>query len=247
MKTGERHLSRRDLYYLVGLTHSALSPLNTEGCRSFILGLGQLIPFDFAIAARFSSSSPIDSYHAVNVSYPPAWLDLYLSRRFDRIDPILREHLANPRVQFWTDTYRRYSDTPGFVSLSNDFGLTAGYSFGLRTDDGRTTSLCSLSARSMRRDPRTEYVVSYAAPIVDILLDRSSRISRGQSIPLSKREVEVLQWAAEGKSNWETSRILRVSEETVKTYVKRVLRKLNARNKGQAVAAAIERRLIGPS
>lgn len=61
---------------------------------------------------------------------------------------------------------------------------------------------------------------------------------------LSTREREVLQWVKEGKTNWEISRILSISERTVKFHVQNTLAKLDASNRGHAVVLALTSGLI---
>lgn len=56
---------------------------------------------------------------------------------------------------------------------------------------------------------------------------------------LTPREREVLTWAAAGKSAWETSTILGISEATVITHLENIRRKLNVANPTQAVVAAL--------
>lgn len=56
---------------------------------------------------------------------------------------------------------------------------------------------------------------------------------------LSPREREVLQWASEGKTAWETAQLLSVSESAVNLYAARAMTKLRARTKTQAVAIAV--------
>lgn len=62
---------------------------------------------------------------------------------------------------------------------------------------------------------------------------------------LSKREQECLYWAAQGKSAVETASILALQPETVRTYLKALLKKLQADNKPQAIAIAYETGLLG--
>ncbi len=61
---------------------------------------------------------------------------------------------------------------------------------------------------------------------------------------LSEREKEVLTWSKRGKSSWEISAILNISERTVNFHVNNIMQKLNAVSRTQAVAVAIERGLI---
>jgi DNA-binding CsgD family transcriptional regulator len=50
------------------------------------------------------------------------------------------------------------------------------------------------------------------------------------------REVEILRWMQKGKSNAEIAQILSISQLTVKNHVQKILRKLGAHNRTQAVA-----------
>lgn len=53
--------------------------------------------------------------------------------------------------------------------------------------------------------------------------------------PLTAREVQVLKLVADGLTNAEIGRNLRVGEETIKSNVQTILRALGARNRWHAV------------
>jgi two-component system NarL family response regulator len=92
------------------------------------------------------------------------------------------------------------------------------------------------------------------------LLDCIRRVNRGETcVPaslvqklatslhreaLTARELEVLQFLAEGKSNKEISFALSISEATVKSHLGNIFRKLDVLSRTEAIATASKRGLI---
>jgi len=64
---------------------------------------------------------------------------------------------------------------------------------------------------------------------------------------LSDREIQILRWVRDGKSNHEIGAILSISPLTVKNHMQRILRKLQASNRTQAVSKAMAMKLLGAS
>jgi DNA-binding NarL/FixJ family response regulator len=56
------------------------------------------------------------------------------------------------------------------------------------------------------------------------------------SLVPTERELEILQLVAVGETNVEIGQRLHITEETVKTHVQHLLRRLSARNRAHAVA-----------
>jgi transcriptional regulator EpsA len=64
---------------------------------------------------------------------------------------------------------------------------------------------------------------------------------------ITERERQILAWVREGKSNLEIGVVLDISGLTVKNHVQKILRKLGAANRAQAVAKAMSLNLLGRS
>lgn len=63
-------------------------------------------------------------------------------------------------------------------------------------------------------------------------------------IPLSSREIEVLEHIAHGSSNKEIARILAISDQTVKNHITSILRKMAVKDRTEAVVYAIRHNWI---
>lgn len=100
----------------------------------------------------------------------------------------------------------------------------------------------------MTRSDRTQEILRRIVPHLHQALLRIvaplDRLHEGPYKKLSPREKEVLGWIKEGKTSWEISAILFISERTVNFHVRNILEKVHAVTRAQAVAIAIEEGLI---
>ena len=79
----------------------------------------------------------------------------------------------------------------------------------------------------------TERLMTFAAPP-----------DEAHEVRLTDRERDAISWVAEGKSDWEISVILGVSETTVRFHVDNARKKLGAVNRAQAVARLAAARML---
>jgi len=85
---------------------------------------------------------------------------------------------------------------------------------------------------------------SLLEPVVASKLLRQVRHPVTPDVRVTPRELEVLRLVARGRQNKEIARDLAVTERTVKFHLSALMRKLEASNRVEAVAAAIRRGLI---
>jgi DNA-binding NarL/FixJ family response regulator len=91
-----------------------------------------------------------------------------------------------------------------------------------------------------------------APSVTQVLIDEIARrpASQPDAFPgmadLTEREVDVIRLMAKGQSNNEIAASLYLGEATIKTHVGRILAKLGARDRVQAVVAAYESGLVTP-
>jgi DNA-binding CsgD family transcriptional regulator len=69
-------------------------------------------------------------------------------------------------------------------------------------------------------------------------------VAKSRKMSLSARELDCLRWTAEGKTAWETSLILGISERTVRFHQNAAREKLGCATTTQAVAKAVVTQLI---
>lgn len=162
----------------------------------------------------------------------------------------MRTHLSTFKPQIWSKTYQR---NPGidlkFLSAAQDFGLSEGLTYGIFEPKDSTGTIISFSGSSVEPSNQQVTCLKIIVPyihqtLIRVLRKKTIFKETGISLPLSDREVEVLNWVKLGKTNWEISAILNISERTVKFHVINIIRKLNASTRGHAVAKALELEII---
>lgn len=73
---------------------------------------------------------------------------------------------------------------------------------------------------------------------------RRNGIDTSEALVVSARELDCLRWVAAGKSAWEASIILGISERTVRFHLNSAREKLNCTTTTQAVAKVVAQQLI---
>jgi LuxR family quorum sensing-dependent transcriptional regulator len=180
--------------------------------------------------------------------YPKEWLTRYLSRGYLLKDPVFLRSKSKADPFYW-DELTPYMDAEPIgrriVEEAREFGLVAGFSAAIQTLDGQTVGF-SVAGHRFEADPEMRGVLTLVASYAigrSIALQQESSDQK-RLIRLSAREREALQWASEGKADWEIGEIMSISEHGADKHMRSARSKLGAINRTQAVAEAIRRGLI---
>jgi DNA-binding CsgD family transcriptional regulator len=188
--------------------------------------------------------------HYVLDGYPDDWREKYLARNYFKVDPLIRRSEGTSLPAIWSHEMFDDAKAEEFWDEARSYGLNAGLTFSVREQVG-VTGIFSL-ARDRLVDLQGEDLAALIgrAQIFSGLLHHAvCRIELPKLLPqanvaLTTRERDCLNWAAEGKTAWETGQILGIADRTAIFHLNNVIQKLGASNKSQAIVRAVALRLI---
>lgn len=244
-------LTKHELVAVLELIQASLKVSSDDEFKALLAGVEALIPCTHTIIclAKIDAYTHFQSFlKMVNISYPLDWISLYVKEDYAEIDPILRSHYGRFSTQIWSETYRQATSPreQKFIRSAEAFGLWEGVTLGVACRRNGAGSVFSFAGQSMSDHTRHATVLEYLIPHLHVALMRTLSPSSTPNPDLSHREREVLDWMKEGKTSWEISHILHISERTVNFHVQNILAKLQASTRGHAIALAIQQGLIGP-
>jgi DNA-binding CsgD family transcriptional regulator len=245
------HLSKQDTILLLEIIHESLSCSSEEQIVQLMSRLGDLLPYQAAISciSRLGAQGVIKAIKVVNVDYPADYVAELMQQDLVAQDPIVIENYKNFRLQYWADTFKRQPWSEAMdtiIGLAEDFGfhkVRKGCGYGHGVCNSKHTEGSFFCYHGLERRRRTEEILRLTIPHFHETLLRLDNLFKGHT-PLSPKETEVLKWIAQGKSTWDVSMILGISERTVKFHVANFLQKLDAVTRPQAVAIALEQGLV---
>ena len=204
----------------------------------------------FGICNTTSLSSP----QIFTVSnYPQEWYEGYFEQDLQKHDPVVRYCFDKSTPITWNKLIHmeQYCDATGIqiMESAKSNGLVDGLSVPVKAPTGET-AIFSLSTKIDKDvNQRLMNVLPFAQYYTYSLLETYLKMNLHKTAieSLTPREEESLLWACEGKTAWEISQIMNVSERTAIFHLSSVTKKLGAANRQHAVAKAIMYGLIKPS
>ncbi len=184
--------------------------------------------------------------HSINVmNYEEAWLERIVRNRYFHDDPILAA--SNRRL-----TGFGWREVPDIIRLSRRqrkilqearlHGLLDGFTVPVQVA-GEYRGTCSFG--SDQPVDLTHHVAGYAQLVAVFCFEAARRIAQQQEgthapIPqLTQRQLDCLVIAGSGKTNWEISRILGVSEDTVRKHIMDAMRRYDVSKRTLLIVRAL--------
>jgi LuxR family quorum sensing-dependent transcriptional regulator len=173
-------------------------------------------------------------------TFPVGWYWRYVSQNHLPHDPVVARMNRSPDRFRWSDTYESATARDRQVlDEAAEFGFHDGLAIPIHQADGGVAGV-SIAARTYDLSQQDELALHMAALYLHAKVSGLRAGAATTPAPrLTPRERECLQWVAAGKTDWEISQILSISEQTAHGYVQNALRKLGARTRAQAVALAL--------
>ena len=198
------------------------------GVDSFVFG-----------AALFSNLSPTPEIHMLN-GYPDEWRKRYDDMGYMASD-ITVSHCQEYSIPFiWPEPKEISGISRKIFSESSDFKINSGISFPYHGSTGEFGLFSVSSSDQFNKSGLENAATQYVMQIIGAsLFDHyKKKVQESASIKLTKREIECLKWVAAGKTSWETSRIIDVSERTVIFHIQNAASKMNTASRTNAAVIA---------
>lgn len=175
--------------------------------------------------------------HVMLSGWSAEWMERYNSRNYVHVDPVVQQIRSSTRPFRWSNVrYDKHRNPRGHRVMleATEFSMHDGYTVPIYGYDGYQACV-TMGGRphdvSERELSALHLISVFGFSSVQALIAREVSKQEAPRFKLSPREAEVLKWTAEGKTAWEVSAILNISENTVETHLRAVTRKMNVAGK----------------
>ncbi|HXA84440.1 MAG TPA: LuxR C-terminal-related transcriptional regulator [Candidatus Dormibacteraeota bacterium] len=243
-------LGASDLVLLLELIEQSLVIKNGTEMGGLLGRLSRHLPTEGVIAGLVpaqADSIKTEEVPFVNVGYSDEWLKEYLRNDYFSCDPIKRARLSGVDFMRWSDTFAKAEKNveKHYIRQAREYNIHEGVTIGAHRTSSGPVSFFSFIGINLANNERDQAILRHISPYLHEAMCRATPATPAvRQSPLSGRETEVLSWAMVGKTNWEISMILSISERTVKFHIQNVMGKLHASSRAHAVAIALGQGLI---
>lgn len=185
-------------------------------------------------------------------TYSTDWIEHYTSRNFVSFDPVIHKSFKTILPSDWNEFDQREKRVRDLFAEARLFGVgRQGLSLPVRGPRAElalftvTSDESALGWSALKSKHMGELQILAQHLHLEVTNNRNAPVAgEYNTLRLSRREIDVLTWAAAGKTVADTALILSLSAHTVRTYLEMARARLNALNTTHAVARALALELI---
>lgn len=181
------------------------------------------------------------------------WRARYEAQNYERVDPLISYSTMHYVPMAWDETDYANANAVAMYQEGLGFGIRSGVVFPMHGPNVKISCVNLISSEASIGHKLDEIAKLGSAQLLACYLHEAfqrlenlAAVSEFDSSSLSRREIQCLQWSAEGKTSLEIARILALSERTIVFHLGNAAQKLGAINRRQAVVRAITLGLISP-
>lgn len=182
-------------------------------------------------------------------TYPASWLRRYTDMDYARIDPVITKGLDSVAAIIFDHAHPKTAELAEFAAdaIAHEIGA---FTVGIPVHVGKnirsvTTFATDMdisgstdkSSATMTRFREQAHIVALA--VIERFLEPKHPQHR-----LTDREIEVLYWGSQGRTDQQTADIMGLSRWTVVAHVQSAKAKLGVNNKAAAIARALQLNLL---
>ncbi|NUU42561.1 helix-turn-helix transcriptional regulator [Tardiphaga robiniae] len=183
-------------------------------------------------------------------NYPSAWTEHYMQRHYERCDPVIIQAISHPEPFEWgigAGSPPPSESQRELFEEAAEFGIRCGFTVPIHDNRG---ALAAVTFATDERKPHFERTITVHARVLQLMAMYFHAHARRKLAPnrlingvaLSPRELECLEWAAQGKSAWEIGRILGITRRTAAFHLENAKTKFGVHSICQAVAQLVASR-----
>ncbi len=180
-----------------------------------------------------------------SIDYPTEWIETYRNSGYFGVDPLIETALRAHEPFYWRDAKNRTDLSDAQKAYFADLrmhGFHDGLVIPVLLKPGEVAYF-GLGAKDKKLS-LTGAALLEVQIICQITHQRYEQLLEPpETLDLTPRELEVVSWIMQGKSNAAIATILGISNHTVDTLVRRCFRKLGASNRLEASLTAVSRGL----
>lgn len=216
--------------------------------------IADIVEFDYFLFGMAIPNTITSSEVLMYDNYPVEWRKEYDEAGYAQRDPIVQYSQVNYLPVTWaqiteSEQYAKKDLQIMWEAESN--GLKAGFSVPIHGTIGERgmisfASDCDSAAQKLKYADAIPVIQMMIPVLQDTIRRLRAKEGSDNQVKLTKREIECLTWATEGKSSWEISQILGCSERTAIFHLTNAANKLGATNRYQAISKALLAGIIQP-